>query len=540
MSRSIVADRGSSPAPEWGAAAVDAVERAAVPPWEDVHLPAGVYRWGLASCAALGAMLRAAHLTRPFNRLMAWNEGHYAMTALNFDRYGLWAQRNELGVDRTFSPGVPWMIWASFKMFGPSEWAARLPIVICGVLAVVLLGVLVRQLLRSEQIGLIAAACVAVAPGLVYFSQNVQLDTPSICAALAGAVCMVRYRETRRTGALLGAAVFLMLAIWFKFTAALLYPVFLWWWWPVRPARLSRAAAGAAAFIGLTALPSVAWIATRWFARDASGEFFHRDWTLRGLVKALSEIPLSVEAHLFVPLFLLLLGGLAIAGRWRSRLGWIWLWSAPFLVTYVVAPWDSLTNRYYDLPATYVLVTLAALAVWRTRLPRPRGRSWPPRPVALALAAVLAVTVAYDLWDPTGDRLARAAMTHAPAIDPVPFYSARLVAALPPGRTIVDTPQTMFYAGGDPRWIDYTGGDVRWKIDGEWYDYIVLNDYGHGQEPYYVIDNALRAELARHGYVQIGPALWAHVRTRIADLGGYRDPNVPPGAPWEWAGGARP
>ena len=84
---------------------------------------------------------------------MAWNEGHYAMTALNFDRYGLWAQRNELGVDRTFSPGVPWMIWASFKMFGPSEWAARLPIVICGVLAVVLLGVLVRSLPGAKQSG---------------------------------------------------------------------------------------------------------------------------------------------------------------------------------------------------------------------------------------------------------------------------------------------------------------------------------------------------------------------------------------------------
>jgi len=89
----------------------------------------------------------------------------------------------------------------------------------------------------------------------------------------------------------------------------------------------------------------------------------------------------------------------------------------------------------------------------------------------------------------------------------------------------------MFYAGGDPRWIDYTGGDVRWKIDGERYDYVVLNDYGHGQEPYYAIDDALRMELAAHGYVQIGPAVWAQVRTEIADLGGYHDPNVPPGSP---------
>ena len=532
MSRSVAAERG--PAPR---AAAASGERSAVPPWDGVHLPAGVYLWGLASCAIVGAALRAAHLDRPFNRLMAWNEGHYAMTALNFDRYGLWSPHNELGADRTFSPGVPWMIWASFKTFGPTEWAARLPIVLCGIAAVVLVAVLVRRLLRSEQIGLIVGTFAAVAPGLVYFSQNVQLDTPSICAALAGAVCMVRYRDERRPSDFIGAGAFLTLAIWFKFTAALLYPVYLWWWWPARPGRPLRAAA---AFVAVTILPSAAWIATRWFASDAGGEFFHRDWTPVGVVKALSEIPLSVEAHLFVPLFLLLLGGLAVAARWRAHLVWIWLWCAPWLATYVIAPWDSLTNRYYDLPATYVLLTLAALALWRTRLPRVRGPSWPLGSVSAGLAVVLSLTVAYDLWDPTGDRLARAAMPHSAAIDPVAFYSARLVAALPPGRAIVDTPQTMFYAGGDPRWIDYTGGDVRWKIDGELYDYIVLNDYGHGQEPYYAIDGALRAELARHGYVQIAPALWAHVRTRIADLGGYRSPNVPPGAPWRWTGHTKP
>ena len=118
-------------------------------------------------------------------------------------------------------------------------------------------------------------------------------------------------------------------------------------------------------------------------------------------------------------------------------------------------------------------------------------------------------------------------MAHVPPIDPSPFYSAKIVAALPPGRTIADTPQTMFYAGGDPAWIDITGGDVRWKIDAELYDYVVLNDYDHGQEPYYAIDTALRDQFARHHYVQIAPGAWAHVGTRVADLGGYADPATP-------------
>ncbi|HKX18175.1 MAG TPA: hypothetical protein VJT33_09225, partial [bacterium] len=295
------------------------------------------------------------------------------------------------------------------------------------------------------------------------------------------------------------------------------------------PARPGAAALAAAAFGGLTALPSLAWIASGWLAFSASSgftkRFFFRDWDLRGIVKALSEIPLAVEAHLFVAVFLLLLVGIPAAVRRRARLREVWVWCTPWIVLYVVAPWDSLVNRYYDLPATYLLTVVAAIGLWAWSAggARPaRVGTGAPRAFVTALVVVLGVTVAYDVWDPTTDRIARASTRHAAPIDPVPFYSARIVAALPPGRTIADTPQTMFYAGGDPAWIEITGGDVRWKIDGEEYDYVVLNDYGHGQEPYYPVDAALRAQLRSHHYVQIAPGAWAHVRTRVGDLGGYR------------------
>ncbi len=508
-------------------------------PWEGRDLPPGVYRWGLGLVMLLGAALRVAHLARPFNRLMAWNEGHYAMTALNFDRYGPWVQRNEMGIDHTFSPGVPWLIWGSFKLFGPTEWAARLPIALAGVAAIVLLAAFVRRLLRGEQVALIAAAFTAVAPGLIYYAQNAQLDTPSICSALAGAVLMLRYQETRHRADLVWAGVWVAAAVWLKFTAALLYPAFLALWWPARPTRPARAAAEAGTFIGLTVLPSAAWVAAYWLSSFEAGQgftsrFFHRDWDLRGVAKALLEIPLAVEAHLFVPIFLLLLVGIPLAVRWRARLGVLWIWCAPWIVLYFLAPWDSLVNRYYDLAATYLLVVPAALGLWALRA-RAAGSAMLPRAALAGVAVVLALTVAYDVWDPMTDRIARATIAHAAPIDPAPFYSARIVAAVPPGPTIVDTPQTMFYAGGDPRWIEVTGGDVRWKIDGEQFDYIVLNDYGHGQEPYYAIDGKLRDELAAHHYIQIAPAAWAHARTEVADLAGVREPGAPdwsPGPAW--------
>lgn len=502
-------------------------------PWDGAHFPGGAYRWGVVWVTLLGAALRFAHIGRPFNRLMAWNEGHYAMIALNFSRYGLWSQHNELGVDRTFSPGGPWLIWASMKVFGPSEAAARLPMVLAGIAAIPLVGAFARRVLRSDQIALTAAAFVAVAPGLIYFSQNVQLDTLSICLALAAAVSMLRYRDTRRGSEVMWAGVWLAAAVWIKFTVLLLYPAFLIIWWPVRPKSPGAAVPRAAGFALATALPSLVWIAAGWLAFQTSSgftkRFFFRDWDLRGIVKALSEIPLAVEAHLFIAIFLLVFAGVASAVRWRADLRAIWVWCVPWVALYIFAPWDSLVNRYYDLPATYLLAVVAAVGLW-TWTTKGARTEW-PRALVAGLVIVVGLTAAYDAWDPMTDRMARASMAHVPPIDPSPFHSARIVAALPPGRTIADTPQTMFYAGGDPAWIDITGGDVRWKIDPETYDYVVLNDYDHGQEPYYAIDAALRDQFARHHYVQIAPGAWAHVRTRVADLGGYGDPATPFWAP---------
>jgi hypothetical protein len=96
----------------------------------------------------------------------------------------------------------------------------------------------------------------------------------------------------------------------------------------------------------------------------------------------------------------------------------------------------------------------------------------------------------------------------------------------------------MFYDGGDPAWV-IIGGDVREEIDSEQFDYILLNDYGHGEEPYYVIDDVLRTQLARHHYIQIAPDAWAHERTAAADLDGRPRPGVPywsPAPAWRLPG----
>jgi hypothetical protein len=482
-------------------------------PWEGRHLPPGLYRWGLVLAAALGAALRVADLGRPFNGFGAtgWNEGHYALIALNFDRYGLWSQHDDLGADYTFSPGVPWLIWLAFRAFGPQEWAARLPGVLCGVAAIVLVAALVRRLLVSEQVALTAAGFVATAPGIVFYSQNTQLDTPSIACALAAAVSVLRHRDSGRGRELIAAGVWAALAVWFKFTAVLVYPALLAWWWVLRPRRPLSAAFAAAAWVALTVLPSAAWVLYGEWTGRTVGSFYHRPWTLRGVEQALIEIPLIVMSHLFVPIGALLLAGIPVAWRWRARFRWLGIWCWPWVLLFLVFPYSSVVNRYYDLPATYLLVTLAALGLWAALAAR-RSTDALGRAVLIGLGIVVAVNAAYVLWDPTTDRVSRAMSAHPAPLDPAPFYSAKVVARLPRGHTVVDAPQTMFYAGGDPAWVTLIGGDgdVRRAIDRETFDYILLNDYWHSQPPYYAVDDALRSRLARHRYVQIAPAAWAH------------------------------
>lgn len=222
-----------------------------------------------------------------------------------------------------------------------------------------------------------------------------------------------------------------------------------------------------------------------------------------------------IGTHLFPLGFVLFIIGLPAAIRWRSRLRGVGTWCLVWLALYILAPYSALNNRYYDLPGIYLLTLVVALGLW---MPLARRWSGPAltRALLIGLGIVMAVLAAYDLWDPTTDRLARTMSAHPAPLDPEPFYSAKAVARLPRKRTVVDAPQTMFYAGGDPAWVSIVGGhgDVREAIDGERFDYILLNDYWHQQAPYYSLDDALRARLARHHYVQIAPAAWAYTGTR--------------------------
>src|SRR5437879_13742642 len=133
--------------------------------------------------------------------------------------------------------------------------------------------------------------------------------------AFAGVVSILRFLAPGRLGETIAGAVWIALAVWFKFTTALLYPAYLALWWPARPRRPLWAAGAAVAFMGLTVLPSAAWIAYGRLTHQTLGSFYQRDWDVRGIIEVLIELPLMVGTHMCPLGFVLLLLGFPVASR---------------------------------------------------------------------------------------------------------------------------------------------------------------------------------------------------------------------------------
>lgn len=138
-----------------------------------------------------GAALRLLWLDAPFMGFHSFNEAHYSLIALNFSKYGLLAQMDELGRDFSTTPLLPWMIFISFSVLGVSELAARIPVFICGVLSLFVFCLLVRELF-GRRVALLATAFAVSAPWIAYFSRNVQLESPAMLFFLLALLFMAR------------------------------------------------------------------------------------------------------------------------------------------------------------------------------------------------------------------------------------------------------------------------------------------------------------------------------------------------------------
>lgn len=105
-----------------------------------------------------------------------------------------------------------YLMAGSVQLFGESEWAFRLPSVLCGVALIWLSWLAGRRFLRPYW-NLAFAASVALLPALIEYSQTARMYIFLLAAVAASIVCVFAWERSGRIGWLLGAVVALVIGI---------------------------------------------------------------------------------------------------------------------------------------------------------------------------------------------------------------------------------------------------------------------------------------------------------------------------------------
>jgi len=453
----------------------------------------------------LGVSLRLVDIARPFSGLYKWNEGHYAVTALNYFKYGLLLPVNEYGVDLTTSPFYTWLIYISFHIFGPVEWAARLPGIFFATASIVLV-YFIAEAIYNRRAAAVSAFIAASAPGIIYYSRNVQLESPFTAFSLAALFFLIKYRKNGDHRFFLASALSLSLAVFTKYVAALTLPALLWIWFEKERFKGGGKTENSRliTYLTLSFLPAGIWAGlaliispklTAWYVSKPDAP-----WNVATMLSALysaitNYIPQDMGSHYYYP-FIIVLPLLILHFRKNSVM---LIYTASWLTLIITFPEFYLNNSYYHYPMLYGIAVLlgAAVAEVETSLV---GRDKTSFKSALAVATVLMLFLSLHSYN----SVFQSYYTDFTETDePSPFYSAKFVAAQNSGESLViaDLPMTMFYLGGNPANVKlaYTTQGLITAVESEKYTYVV---------PYYMGNLTLKTVLDEHGYTQIAPRAW--------------------------------
>lgn len=501
----------------------------------------------LAAVLGLGLLLRLSDIGRPFYGYYMWNEAYYATITRNFDHFGLlnaynydWRGGSELGLRLGPSPFVPWLVYLSTHLLGPSEAAARLPILILGMLSLVALYLVAREL-YGARVALVATFAAAIMPGAVFLSRQVALDSPMTAFGLASVWTLLRARREPRGRWLMAAASSLCLgiAVFIKYTGVLFAPVLAWIWvtilWPDRRARSWLRWSLPVAYFLVAALPAFAWLVRGWLASrgatlggGAGADYLLRahEWEPRNWLRAgyatWVRLGQQVGHVLWYPL--------AIAAvLWATPRGILRFVREHVEVLLLILPWFAqliypiswYRNDGYTYPVLYGVAILVALAVRHAvrLLQAPLRPSREQVRVRAGMLATLALVAClsdyrqfYWSWYKDKDFTSNLALQQpANLIDQDdPFAPARKVRALNTSHApvLADSPATLYYAQdqdwqGRATWFWWAFPDERERlpkaIESLEYAYVVFTY----QPPSMVVNT-----LAKVGYEPVGPGVW--------------------------------
>ncbi len=185
----------------------------------------------LAVFMAFGFYLRIYHLDYPVIGYHNWKEAHYLTEAKNFAEEGFFKHGPFVpywdlvenggdadGVHADTFPIISIIVGFLFKLFGEQVWIARLVGVLFNVASIPLFYLILKRLFKREDLALTASALFAFNPLLVFFSRQVQLDSPAMFLMLLGTLYFVRWVEDDKNKDLITGTVFLTLGIVSKYS----------------------------------------------------------------------------------------------------------------------------------------------------------------------------------------------------------------------------------------------------------------------------------------------------------------------------------
>ena len=159
----------------------------------------------LGLAVAAGVALRFAFLHQPVAGFHMFNEGFYMDLATRDAARGLLAWITE-PLDQNNPPLYGVIVATLFRIFGVATTWARLVSAVAG-LGTIIFTFLLGRTLFTPRIGVIAAALVAITPGLAVLDHNIQVDALFLCFLMGGAwLYVLAARSGRTRDALLGGA----------------------------------------------------------------------------------------------------------------------------------------------------------------------------------------------------------------------------------------------------------------------------------------------------------------------------------------------
>ncbi len=217
------------------------------------------------------------------------------------------------GIFRMEFPLLQWSVAGLYKIFGRSILLTRLVMWLIGLLAVLGMYLLVKQLIRDERAALIAAWAFNFSPSFFYFTINPLPDLLALCFGIFGLAFFFMWKTQHRIMHLLGSGVFLSLAALCKLPFGIYFaaPAALFLTGLFRKPLDGRMLKGSV-FILLFALLPIAWTGAtlhEWSGNGVIlGMFNHpvpmSKWMLYAWQNLVSVLPESLLNYASLPLFL--------------------------------------------------------------------------------------------------------------------------------------------------------------------------------------------------------------------------------------------